>query len=64
MFLGGLRGFSVEDRLDSTERASLSGPDWTALKDAVVREGASFQGTLDFLSKGRPVSVRGQAENA
>jgi len=41
----------------------LSGPDWIAPRDAVVREGAGFQGTLDFLSKGRPVSVKGQAED-
>jgi hypothetical protein len=37
IFLGGLKGFSVEDRLDRTEMACLSGPDWTAPRDSVVR---------------------------
>lgn len=63
IFLGGLKGFSVEERLDRTERTCLSDPDWTAPRDAVVREGAGFQGAMDFLSKGRPVSVKGQAED-
>ena len=43
-----MKGFSVEDRFDSTERACLSGPDWTAPRDTVVREEAGFQRTLDF----------------
>jgi len=51
MFLGGLKGFSVEDRLDRTERTCLSGPDWKAPRDAVVRVGAGFQGALDFFGK-------------
>jgi hypothetical protein len=63
MFLGGLKGFSVEDRHDRTERTCLSGPDWTAPRDALVREGAGFQGAWDFLSKSRPVSVKGQTED-
>jgi hypothetical protein len=58
MFLGDLKRFSVENRLDRTERACLSGPDWTTPRDAVVREGAGFQGASDFLSKGKPVSVK------
>jgi len=61
--LEGLKRFSVEDRLDRTEMACLSGPDWTAPRDAVVREGVGFKGALDFLSKGRPVSVKEQTEN-
>ena len=44
MFLEGLKGFSVEDRHDRTERVCLSGPDWTAPRDALVREGVGFQG--------------------
>lgn len=63
IFLGGLKGFSVQDRLDRTERVCLSGPDWTAPRDAVVGEGVGFQGALDFLSKGRPISVKGQTED-
>jgi hypothetical protein len=63
IFLGGLKGFSVEERLDRRERACLSGPDWTAPKDSVFREVAGFQRALDFLSKGRSVSVKGQTED-
>jgi hypothetical protein len=51
IFFGGLKGFSVEDRLDRTERACLSSPDWTAPRDAVVREGAGFQGAVDLCRK-------------
>lgn len=60
---GGMKGFAVENRLDRSERACLSGPDRTVTRGAVVRAGAGFQGTLDFLSKGRPVSVNEQTED-
>jgi hypothetical protein len=63
IFLEGLKRFSVEDTLDKTEMACLSGPDSTAPRDAVVREGVGFKEALDFLSKGRPLSVKGQTEN-
>jgi len=44
IFLEGLKRFSVEDTLDRTEMACLSGPDWTA-----PREGRSgFSRSIRF----------------